>query len=110
MKNNPLKVEIRNDIKLEPGLPENFDSGDFDTNVIVKQEFEEKPKIEILKKESYENRKELDAELENGLDEIEKMGFTNVSNPINIEKTVHERKKSYPSAPYVNRIFQKKPH
>ena len=86
LKNNPLKVEIRNDIKTESGQTENFNSNDFDSDLIAKQEFEEKPKIEILKKESYENRKELDAELENGLDEIEKMDFKDVSNPINIKK------------------------
>ena len=41
-----------------------------------------------MKNESYENSKELDAELEHALDEIEKMDFTDVSNPINIQKPV----------------------
>ena len=89
LKNNPLKV--RNDIKTEPGQTENFDSNDFDSDIIVKQEFEEKTKIEILKKESYENRKES----EHGLDEIEKMDFKDVSNPINITKPAHKMQKSY---------------
>ena len=48
-----------------------------------------------MKKESYENRKELDAELEHGLDEIEKNDFNDVSNPINIKKPVHKMQKSY---------------
>ena len=43
-----------------------------------------------MKKESYENRKELDAELEHGLDEIEKMDFKEVSNPINIKKKSYQ--------------------
>ena len=48
-----------------------------------------------MKKESYENRKELDAELEHGLDEIEKIDFNDVSNPINIKKPLHKMQKSY---------------
>ena len=50
LKNNPLKVEIRNDIKTEPGQTENFNSNDFDSDFIVKQEFVKKTKNRNLEK------------------------------------------------------------
>ena len=64
---------------------------------IVKQEFEGKSNIEIVKTESlFETRKELDPELENGLKEIQNMDFQKAScgsNPRNIRKTVPNKKK-----------------
>lgn len=50
LKNNPLKVEVLKDIKLEPGQIENFNSNDFDSDFIVKQEFVKKNKNRNLEK------------------------------------------------------------
>ena len=96
-----VKTEEDIKIKLEPNDGEDSKNEIreiiwLDSNLIVKQEFEEKPKI--VNTESFDNRKELDAELENGLNEKEKMDFTDAScgsNPRNIKKTVRKRKKSY---------------
>ena len=63
---------------------------------LVKQEFEEKP--EIVNTESFDNMKELDAELENGLNEKEKMDFTDAScgsNPRNMKKKLVKKTKIY---------------
>ena len=96
-----VKTEEDIKIKLEPNDGEDSKNEIreiiwLDSNLIVKQEFEENP--EIVNTESFDNMKELDAELENGLNEKDKMDFTDascLSNPRDIKKTVRKRKKSY---------------
>ena len=76
-----VKTEEDIKIKLEPNDGEESKNEIreiiwLDSN-LVKQEFEENP--EIVNTESFDNMKELDAELENGLNEKEKMDFTDAS-------------------------------
>ena len=95
-----VKTEEDIKIKLEPNDGEESKNEIreiiwLDSN-LVKQEFEEKP--EIVNTESSDNMKELDAELENGLNEKEKMGFTGAScgsNPRNMKKTLVKKTKIY---------------
>ena len=85
------------DAELENGLKEikkmrfiNASCGSNPKNILKTENVKtEIVKIEFVKTESFDNRKELDEELENGLNEMEKMDFTVSSswlNPRNLRK------------------------
>ena len=98
-----VTTELQNDVKLQQEIPANENikiklepNEDMpnelseiiwlDSDLVIKEEFLEKPIDEIVKTKSFDNRKELDAELENE---------SRLSNPRNIKKTVPKSKKSY---------------